>query len=242
MAAAFLFALKRFPAWLSGLALAVAVTGRPNVFVLWPALVLIALQLQLDLDGKFSWKRLFTWAAWSALPVFLSAGFLLYYNFLRFGNFLDFGYVDINGSARVVRLVKEYGMFNFYFVPGNLRAMFLALPELKTKCEYYFPRGSGLSVIATTPAFLYVLRRYKFSWWIIGCWVSMLLSITLLLMYHNTGSIQIAYRYMLDFIYPMIMVIAFTSGERISFPLKALIILSILINFYSIISWYHGPC
>jgi hypothetical protein len=242
VAAAFFFAVKRFPAWLSGLGLALALLGRPNVFVLWPALVFITLQLQLDLDGKFFWKRLFNWAAWSAVPVFLSAGFLLTYNFLRFGNFLDFGYVNINGSARVVRLVQEYGMFNPYFLPTNLQAMFLALPEIRAKCEYYFPRGNGLSLIATTPAFLYALRRTKFSWWLLGCWISILLSIALLLMYHNTGSIQIAYRYVLDFAIPMIMVIAFTAGERISLPLKALIILSIMINYYAIISWYHGPC
>jgi hypothetical protein len=203
---------------------------------------LITLQLQLDLDGKFSWKRLFTWAAWSAIPVILSAGFLLYYNFLRFGNFFDFGYVNINGSARVVRLVQEYGMFNLYFFPENLRAMLLALPELKTKCDYYFPRGSGLSVIATTPAFLYVLRRTKFSWWQLGCWISILLSIGLLLLYHNTGSIQISYRYVMDFVIPLMLVLAFAAGERVSTPLKVLIVLSVVINYYAIISWYYGPC
>lgn len=242
VAMAFFFVVKRFPAWLSGLALAIALLGRPNVFVLWPALVLITLQLQLYLDEKFSWRRLFTWAAWSAVPVFLSAGFLLYYNFLRFGNFLDFGYVNINGSARVVKLVQEYGMFNPYFIPENLRAMFLALPELKAKCEYYFPRGSGLTLIATTPAFLYALRRFKFSWWLVGCWISILLSIGLLLLYHNTGAVQISYRYVLDFVIPMVLVMAFTAGERVSFPLKVLIVLSVIINFYAIISWYYGPC
>jgi hypothetical protein len=242
VAMAFFLVVKRFPAWLTGLALALALLGRPNVFVLWPALVLITLQLQLDLDGKFSWKRLLTWSAWSAIPVFLSAGFLLYYNLLRFGDFLDFGYVNINGSARVVRLVQEYGMFNPYFIPTNLHAMFLALPEMKAKCDYFFPRGSGLSLIATTPAFLYALRRYKFSWWLLGCWTGILLSIALLLTYHNTGSVQIAYRYVLDFIIPLVLVIAFTAGERISIPLKVLIILSIMINYYAVVSWYHGPC
>jgi hypothetical protein len=242
VAAAFFLTAKRFPAWISGLALALALLGRPNVFVLWPALVLITLQLQLDLDGKFSWKRLLTWAAWSAIPVFLSAFFLLYYNFLRFGNFLDFGYVNINGSARVVRLVQEYGMFNIYFIPTNLQAMILALPELKAKCDYYFPSGNGLTMIATTPAFLYVLQRTKFSWWTLGCWISILLSAAMLLTYHNTGAVQISYRYVMDFVIPLIMVLAFTAGERISIPLKALIILSIIVNYYAIVSWYYGPC
>lgn len=242
VAVAFLSVLKRFPAWVSGLALALAVLGRPNEFVLWPALVLIALQLQLEFDGKFSWKRLFGWAAFSAIPVFLSAGSLLYYNYLRFGNFFDFGYVNVNGAAWVVRRVQEYGMFNLYFLPGNVQTMLLALPELKTKCEYYFPRGNGLSLFATTPALFYIFRRFKFSWWLAGCWTSILLSLALLLMYHNNGSVQIAYRYVLDFAIPLVMLLAFTAGERISTLLKALIALSIGINYYAIISWYHGPC
>ena len=133
-------------------------------------------------------------------------------------------------------------MFNLYFVPGNLRTMLLALPELKTKCDYYFPRGNGLSLFATTPAFLYVLRRYKFSWWLLGCWTSTLLSLALLLMYHTNGSVQIAYRYMLDFAIPLVILMAFTAGERISTPLKALIVLSIGVNYYAIVSWFHGPC
>jgi hypothetical protein len=200
------------------------------------------LQLQLDLDGKFSWKRLLTWSILSALPVFLSAGFLLYYNYLRFGDFFDFGYVNVNGAAWVVRHVQEYGMFNPYFVPGNLRTMILALPELKAKCEYYFPRGNGLSLFATTPALFYVFRRFKFSWWLTGCWISSLLSLALLLMYHNNGSVQIAYRYVLDFAIPLMLLLAFAAGERISALLKALIGLSIGVNYYAIVSWFHGPC
>lgn len=242
VAAAFFFALKRFPAWLTGSALALAVLGRPNVFALWPALVFITLQLQIDLDGKFSWKQFLTWAGWSALPVFLAAGLLLYYNYLRFGNFLDFGYVNINGSIYVMENVKKYGMFNLHFVPINLQTVFMTFPTLKAKCEYYFPRGNGLGLIFTTPAFLYALKRFKFSWWLAGCWTSILLSLALLLMYHNNGAVQIAYRYVMDFAIPLVMVIAFTTGERISTPLKVLIILSVIINYYAIISWYFGPC
>jgi len=242
VAAAFYLAVKRYSPWLTGLALGLALLGRPNVFALWPALFLMTLQLQLEMDGKFSWKRMFGWAVSSALPVFLAVGFLLYYNYLRFGNFLDFGYVNINGSARVVRLVQEYGMFNPYFIPINLRAMLFALPELKAKCDYYFPSGNGLTLIATTPAFLYAIRRFKFSRWLLGCWISILISAGLLLMYHNTGAVQISYRYVMDFVIPLCLVLAFTAGERISTLLKTLIILSVGINYYAIVSWYHGPC
>jgi hypothetical protein len=40
----------------------------------------------------------------------------------------------------------------------------------------------------------------------------------------------------------MIMLIADNAGERISATLKALIIASIFINYYGIISWFKSPC
>jgi hypothetical protein len=185
---------------------------------------------------------MFGWSFWSALPVVLSVGIQLYYNYIRFGNFLDFGYVNINGSARVVRLVQEYGMFNPYFIPINLQAMLFALPEIKAKCDYFFPSGNGLTIIATTPAFIYALRRTKFSWWLLGCWISIFLSVALLLTYHNTGAVQISYRYVMDFVLPLMLVLGFTAGEKVSVPLKVLIILSMIVNYYAIVSWYYGPC
>ncbi len=61
-------------------------------------------------------------------------------------------------------------------------------------------------------------------------------------MYHNMGATQISYRYVMDFIVPVIMLVAFTAGEKISLPLKILILLSVAISYYGIISWYKGPC
>jgi hypothetical protein len=47
---------------------------------------------------------------------------------------------------------------------------------------------------------------------------------------------------MLDFTVPLIILIAYNAGERISTPLKVLIIASIFINFYGTLSWFRGPC
>jgi hypothetical protein len=47
---------------------------------------------------------------------------------------------------------------------------------------------------------------------------------------------------MLDFTIPIIMLIAYNAGERISTFLKTLIIASIFINYYGTLSWFRGPC
>jgi hypothetical protein len=211
------------------------------VFVLWLAIVALVIQLNLK-DKKVNWKYVLKWGVLSAIPVILGAGFLLYYNYIRFGNFFDFGYVTINGAAKIVQNAQKYGLFNLHFVPFNLRSMFMALPELIPQCGYYLFRGDGISIIMTTPAIIYVLRKFNLSWWLGGCWFSIILSIALLAMYSNNGANQYGYRYIMDFIVPVIMIIAYNAGERISGFFKALIIGSFVINYYGAISWFKSPC
>src|SRR5208337_590238 len=111
---AFLVALKRGSAWISGLCLMAAVMCRPNVFVLWLALLAIAIQVSLK-EGKLDWKPVIKWGVFSAIPGFVGSGALLYYNHLRFANYFDFGYVSINGAAFVVANVQAHGLFNTFF-------------------------------------------------------------------------------------------------------------------------------
>jgi hypothetical protein len=241
-ALAFLSALKRAPAWLTGLCLGLALLARPNLFTLWPALLAIAIQLQITQGGQFNWKKSFSWALFSSLPVVAAVGFLLYYNYLRFGNFLDFGYTAISSGGTVVSDARQFGVFSLHFIQNNIQTMFLSLPELDAQCNYFLPRGHGISMLAATPAVIYLLRRLKISWWTVGCWVTIILSMALLMTYHNDGSIQYAYRYIADFIIPAIMLIALNAGEKVSWPLKLLILISMVMNYFGTVSWFFSKC
>ena len=238
---AFLSALKKYSPWVTGAFLAMAILCRPNIFVLWPAL--LAITIQQNLNGKkVNWSYLFRWSVLSAIPVILGVGLLLYYNFVRFGNFFDFGYATLNGSEFIIENVQNYGVWSLHYVPFNLHSMFVAWPQLIAQCKYYLPRGNGMSILMTSPALIYVLRKFKITWWTGGCWFSILLSIALLAMYSNNGAIQYGYRYVMDFIIPVIMLIAFNVGGKVSWFLKTLIIASVIINYYGLISWFYSPC
>jgi hypothetical protein len=240
-ALAFLAAVNDAPAWVSGLCLGAAILCRPDVFTLWPALLAIAIQHRTN-ERKIKWTDIAGWGAKSAIPVLFGVGLLLCYNLIRFGNFFDFGYVTINGGSYLLQQVQAYGLFSPHFISENLHWMFLALPPFSAQCGYFLTRGWGMSMLVTTPAILYLFRKFKISWWTIGCWCSILLSVILLSMYSNNGALQYGYRYMMDFILPVILLIANNAGERISAPLKALIIASIFINYYGTLSWFKGPC
>ncbi len=239
---AFLSVLKKWSPWITGICLAAAILCRPNVFVLWPALIAIAIQIDLNALGKIDWRKTLRWGVQSAIPVVLGVGLLLFYNYLRFGNFFDFEYGNLKGAEWILQNVQKYGLFSPHFMPSNLYSMLLAPPLLTAECGYFLTRGWGMSMFASTPAIVYIFRRFKISWWTVGCWCSILLSIIVLSMYSNTGALQYGYRYMLDFTVPMIMLIADNAGERISATLKTLIIASIFINYYGTLSWFRGPC
>ncbi|MGD0750965.1 MAG: hypothetical protein ABSA23_06105 [Anaerolineales bacterium] len=239
---AFLSVLRKWSPWFAGICLAAAILCRPDVFTLWPALLAIAIQQNLDGEKKIKWKEVIKWGVQSAIPVVIGAGILFSYNYLNYGSFSDFEYGNINGAFWIIQNVQKYGLFSTHFMASNLNLMFLVPPPLTAACGYFLTRNWGMSIFATTPAIIYLFRRLKISWWTVGCWCSILLTIIVLSLYSNNGSQQYGFRYMLDFMIPMIMLIACNAGERISAPLKTLIIASILINYYGTLSWFRGPC
>ena len=234
--------LKAWSPWLVGLCLGVAMASRLNLFVVWPFLFAIAVQIVQDgksNNRKLEWKWMVKWIAESAIPVIVVVIGLLLYNYLRFGNPLDFGYVNINGSTSIVENVRKYGVFNIHFIPRNLSVMFLTLPSIRPYSPFLFPSLDGMSILVTTPALVYLIHKYEKKWWIIGAWVTVVLSIVLLSMYHNTGAAQFGYGYVLDFIIPLIMLLAVALGRKSSWIFRVLVIISVVINGFGVWWFLH---
>ena len=236
VALAILLALGARSPWLVGACLGAAIFARPNVIMIWPLLLAIEMQKSKEGNPKILVKPLALWAAKSVVPVVLFIFGLFAYNYLRFQNILDFGYATINGSDRLIQDVQTYGMFSFHFIPRNLEVIFLKLPTIQSSLPYVVPSIEGMSLFLTTPAFICLFRRYEKKIWIIGAWISVLLSVGMLSMYHNTGAFQFGYRYVLDFMVPLIMLLAATLKNKTPRLLMLLILISIIINEYS--AWW----
>jgi hypothetical protein len=242
---AVLMALRKASPWWIGASLGVAVLARPNIFTVWPLLAGIYLYLNQKQGLPFSWRRLISWTICTAIPLAAAAAGLLYYNHIRFGNWLDFGYVDITSAEFITQAVQTYGIFNLHFFPINLNAMFLKLPLITYQkgCLTYSPTREGLSILAMTPAAIYIFRRFKFNYWTAGAWASVIISAGLLLLYHNTGAWQLGYRYLMDFILPVLLLMALGIGEKPSWAFKSLAALSLLGNAAGILWWFNKwPC
>jgi hypothetical protein len=171
----------------------------------------------------------------------LAVGGLLFYNYIRFADFFDFGYVTINSAEWLMESVQTYGMFNIHFLPINLNMMFLRFPQItiQESCLNYSPTREGISILAMTPALIFVFRRFKTNFWTIGAWISTILTIMLLLFYHNTGAWQLGYRYLMDFILPLILLLAIGIGNRIPRIFIILVAVSILSYLLGTIWWFN---
>lgn len=226
---------------LTGIALGLGILSRPNIFPVWLCLLGIHLHQERAFP-QINWKKTLIWSLKSAVPVIIAAALLLFYNKIRFDNWMDFGYVTINGADWILDSVRKYGMFHPHFLKTNFRVMFLELPELDFSGKRFFfqPHVAGYSVFLMTPPLIYVFRSFRKNWVSIGTWASVILSVVLLLLYHNTGAEQIGYRYLLDITAPLALLTADGLRGKVSPLYKILTFFALSISFTGIYWWYLG--
>jgi hypothetical protein len=130
---------------LSGVALALALFGRPHIFLVCPLLFAIGIQLAAEerLEQHVSANR---WIVILLFPLLVSVGLILGYNYLRFGNYLDFGYLTESVNPSLLRDLKTYGQFNIHYIPHNFWSMILAGPNWDTNKKMITPNLDGMSL------------------------------------------------------------------------------------------------
>jgi hypothetical protein len=223
----------------AGAALGLAMLGRPNLVLTYPLLLGIGIQHGIDEDSTNQRKYVFRWIILSSIPIALAMGSLLVYNGLRFGNPLDFGYTTASVATRVAGDLGKYGQFNLFYIWRNIKVLLFSFPIWNVAGNRIIPSGEGLSIWLTTPAFLYIVKARRKSPIIIGAWISFGLLLIPLITYYNTGWNQFGYRFSLDFIIPLFVLLAFGLGSKMSGGLKLLIVASILVNLWGT-AWYLG--
>jgi hypothetical protein len=225
--------------WTAGLALGLAMLGRPNLILTYPLLLAIGIQHGMVEEARISRGYVVRWILLSAIPIAAAASGLLVYNALRFGNPLDFGYAAANVDARLAVDLRRYGQFSLEYLGRNLKVLLFSLPVWDASTHRLLPDEAGLSLLLTTPAFVYIFRARRKSPVILGAWISFGLLLIPLVTYFNTGWSQFGYRFSLDFTVPLLVLIAFGSGSKVSRLLKLLIAASILINFWGTAWFLH---
>jgi hypothetical protein len=243
-------ALRSWSAWLIASCIAVAMLARPNSLMTWPFVFAIFMQILKEQQGFINLKQILIWVSKTALPIALAIVVLLGYNYLRFEKITDFGYTTVNAGPEIIGNVQKYGLWSPHFIPNNLYVMLLKTPRINWGTPWptepqgalwpIDPTTTGMSIFLTTPALLYLFRRYPRQWWVLGAWVSVLFNVILLSFYSNTGAHQFGYRYILDFLIPLTTMLAIAIGRKVRWHFVLSVLLSIAINLYGAYWFMNG--
>jgi len=179
------------------------------------------------------------WIWPSVLPLFFAGIGILFYNWLRFGNLLDFGYLTENVAPSLHNDLMRYGQFNVSYLTRNLWTLFLAPPLWNVQSFTFLPDSMGMSLFITTPALVFLVKARQRSPVVLGAWLSVILLLIPLLLYYNTGWFQFGYRFSLDFMVPIMVLLAFAVQERIQIGMQVLILISVAINAWGT-RWFIG--
>lgn len=235
LAAAFLFAARGERAWLVGAAVGLAALARLPVAAATPALALL-----LARRAGTPYLRALGGVVLGGVPFALV---YLGYDVVRWGSIFDLGYAQLTqGDVFFTR-----GLFSPLYLPRHITAIFLEPPDLVEGTPFFLrPRGIGMSLFLTTPAFLWLfagLFRLRRDIGAAAVALAALLALVPDIFHGTVGFQQFGYRFSID-AQPFLVALALVGDarrgnawrSRPSWIFVAVVTASIVINFYATIA------
>jgi hypothetical protein len=216
---------------IAGLALgAAALTRTPMAF----AVPLFALELWRVYGGRERWRDMIPSALRFTIPIVTFALAGMIYNAIRFGAPTEFGhtYLDVRQQSQI----EQYGLASYHYLGRNLAVALTLLPELPGRAPWLQIGGHGLAIWVTTPLLLYVVWPREKPPIYRALWVTVACVAAPSLLYMNTGWVQFGYRFSLDYMVLLIMLIAI-GGRPLGRVAKALIVFGIAVNLFGAITF-----
>ena len=159
------------------------------------------------------------------------------YNYARFHTIFDVSY-SLRKNISTEPWFQQ-GLVNLAYIPRHLEVVFKTLPEVIDTFPYLKPRMFGLAIWFTTPAFVYSLMGLRKRQLFIAGWLAVLCIALLNFCHGSTGAYQFGYRFALDF-YPFLFLLTANGiGKSPKWHAKLLILLSVIINIWGMISIYY---
>lgn len=209
-----------------------------------------------SLRGKHFWSGIFfALSALTRIPIILSGVFylmqlfkqkkkfinfligafvfipiMLSYNFFRFGNIFETGYekVYMQYSGQKVSISENFGYFNYRNIPLHLYT-FLIMPPSKD----FKPSPFGMGILFTSPL-LFIALKPKFKRGIeLESIITTVVCAIPSFLHYAQGWVQFGYRFILDFIVFLMIILAIRFKPS-RFNLF-LILISVMVNFWGVL-------
>ena len=170
-----------------------------------------------------------------AVPVAAFAAAGMIYNQVRFGSPLEFGhtYLSLGNHQPVYQQtqIEQWGLAHYHYLSRNLAVAFTQLPELLPRAPWIQISGHGLAMWVTTPALLLLLWPREKNPLHRTLWVTAALVALPSLFYMNSGWFQFGYRFSLDYLVFLVMLLAI-GGRPLTRFVKGLIVVGIVVNAF----------
>ncbi len=232
---------RRWPV-LAGILFACAVAARLPVGLAFPVLLYLyrpgADPGGRAGDSRVSSQRYGPWLGFlvaAAIPLILVG----LYNLARFGSPLEFGYGlirDVEGRSVLDEPWYHHGIVSLAYLPQGLHTMLFRGLEWRDSFPWLHPDLSGTSVLLTMPIL----------WWVFGArgrlalvtGLSVVLVLVPSLLHGNPGFSQVGYRYILDALPLLWLLLGLSLREGLPRPALAALLAGMVVNTWlCVVSW-----
>jgi hypothetical protein len=182
------------------------------------------------------WNEHIPWARLVQLgiPIVLLAGVGFAFNWARFHQLGEFGHFYLN--VRWTDRIQRYGLTNFAFLARNLSCALTLTPKLLARAPYIQFSWHGMSLLLTTPAYLYLLWPRVRSSLHTALWLVVAPIAIIGFMYQNDGWVQFGYRFSNDFAFALILLLAI-GGRPLTRTWKACIVAGVAVNLFGAVTF-----
>jgi len=181
------------------------------------------------------------------------------YNYARFHDPFNSGYqavyetyvhsdIKYNYYRSLFPHAGHFNLFDPRNIPLHLHSLFLMPPQVHSDFPFFRASPYGMSIVLTSPAFIYAFLVKRKSALVPASWLAIGLVATLLFMHYSQGWVQYGYRFLLDFAPFLLILTAFgfddntTPGHRrLQVALLTMSLVMGLFGVYSAHNWdIHG--
>ena len=212
--------------WLIGLLVGLAGLSRLTTFF---AAIFFAYTIVRGVSNR---RTLVTRLGTFAIGLAVMVALYFAYNYGRYGTISDLGYYH----PQIYQGLWSKGMFNISYIPRQLEAILFYAPKFSEGFPYFRPTLLGLGLFFTTPALLYMFSAQLKERLTLAALVGLIAVAIPIVTYWSVGWIQFGYRYSLDFLIFMVLLMASGMRHRLSFLKIAVIILCFAVNLWGVVT------
>jgi hypothetical protein len=169
-----------------------------------------------------------------AAPVVAFAIAGMAYNLARFGAPTEFGHTYL--EVRQQTQIEQFGLASYHYLARNLAVALTLLPEISSRPPYVQISGHGLALWFTTPILWFLLWPRERNAIHRTLWLCVLAVALPSLLYQNSGWVQFGYRFSLDYVVFLVLLLA-VGGRPLTRFAKLLIVIGIAINLFGALTF-----